>query len=863
MTSFKASTAYVSEHPVRTGIVVVLAVLATGALSALALGYDAPTRAAAQVVPTVTPVVVTAPVVTPVAPAVVPIIPVVIVPTIPTPVTVVSGVTVTAPTTSTDTSTTPTDTSSPSVTTTSPFGPPCCTLTTTDTVTTPVVVTTPPVILPPVITPPITATPPPVDVCPNIDGLQSDIPSGMTKDGSGNCVPPSGNPPSCTLTASASSVLPGTPVTLTWTTQNAASGSIDHGVGNATPITTGSRATVVSANTTYTMTTIGTNGQRVTCAAPVTVTTTNPNTPACTLTASASSVVRGSTVTLSWTSQHLISGTINQGVGNATPIASGSRTVTVTDNTTYTLTGLGTNGQTVSCAAPVTVTTTGGSGPTCTLAASASSVARGGNVTFAWTTTNAASGAIDNGVGSTTPIAGGTTAPVTVNANTTYTLTVLGTNGQTVTCAAPVTVTSTGGGGPACTLSASPTTVTNGNQTTLTWGGTDIASVFIDNDIGTTTGPSGSQSVTVNGVGVHTYTGTFKATNGSTLTCTATVTVESGGGGCVSGCGGGGSSGPRVLLSSLRNPGDQPLSFVYLSQIPYTGLELGPWGTALYWIMLILWSLAAAYLVFFTAMPFAFARVSSFGGKVKEALNSGVALSTHAPAHGDSHHAHAAPVARGHAPAHTSSGAHGHDDHGHHAPVEPPKPTLAADGFRAFTSGGALSIDDIVKGLAREAEAHPEASAHDLPVDFAHAHAPAPVMHVAEAPVAHVSEAPVYAATPAPVAAPISHDVREFLAALIAGNRDAVFGTVRAITRQGGDSEEFLTHAVCALDDAYRAQVDGSVCHPDIAALTANCHPSFLERLVTSLTTAVDGSYSTGVTGVKLALTRALAVVNG
>ncbi|MEK7101065.1 MAG: hypothetical protein AAB921_03120, partial [Patescibacteria group bacterium] len=124
------------------------------------------------------------------------------------------------------------------------------------------------------------------------------------------------------------------------------------------------------------------------------------------------------------------------------------------------------------------------------------------------------------------------------------------------------------------------------------------------------------------------------------------------------------------------------------------------------------------------------------------------------------------------------------------------------------------------------------------------------------------------APTPRPMAeathaTPFNEDVRAFIEALLRGDRETVFGTIRGITRNGGDSEAFLTHAVCALDDAYRSRVDGSTCHPDILAATADCHPSFLERVVTSLTTAVDGSYSTGITGVKLALTRALAVVNG
>ncbi len=742
-------------------------------------------------------------------------------------VTTVSGVTVVAATQ---------DTAGATNVTTQP----CCTLTTPPVTTLPV--TTPTVILPPVVVPPITHT----------------------------------TVPACTLTASASSVAPGSSVQLTWTSQNLASGSINNGIGAVSPLSGGSKSVVVNANTTYTFTGVSSDGQTVNCSAPITVTTINPNVPACTLTASASRVAPGTPVTLTWTTQNVTSGSINNGVGNATPIATGSRSAVVNSDTTYTLTALGTNGQTVTCSAPVTVTTGGGgNGPACTLAASASSVARGASVDLTWTTTNAASAAIDQGVGAASPLAGGTKS-VTVNDNTTYTMTVVGTNGQTITCAAPVTVTTGGGGGgPACTLTADPTSVQNGGSTTLTWGGTNIVSVFIDQDVGTTTSPSGSKSVTVNGVGEHTYTGTFTTTSNTTLTCTAKVTVIGGGGGCTSGCGGGGGGGgPRILFSSLKNPGEQDLAFVYLSQIPYTGLELGPWGTALYWIMLILWSLAAAYLVFFTALPFAFQRAGTFGSKVKEALNTTAHTDTHAVAH-SAHSAqvaesHAAPAAHGH-DAHAAHGSHGgHDAHGHHAPVEPPKPTLAKDGFRAFGSTGALSIDDIVKGLAREAAAHPEASAHDLPANFAHTDVHA---HSAAAPVAHAEEVHAPSAVhhePAPVQASVahtpvavSHDVRDFLAALIAGDREAVFGTIRGITRQGGDSEEFLTHAVCALDDAYRAQVDGSVCHPDIKAITSHCHPSFLERLVTSLTTAVDGSYSTGVTGVKLALTRALAVVNG
>ena len=39
---------------------------------------------------------------------------------------------------------------------------------------------------------------------------------------------------------------------------------------------------------------------------------------------------------------------------------------------------------------------------------------------------------------------------------------------------------------------------------------------------------------------------------------------------------------PTITLSALPRISAQPLAFLYLSQIPYTGFDLGPIGTALY-----------------------------------------------------------------------------------------------------------------------------------------------------------------------------------------------------------------------------------------------------------------------------------------
>jgi len=100
-----------------------------------------------------------------------------------------------------------------------------------------------------------------------------------------------------------------------------------------------------------------------------------------------------------------------------------------------------------------------------------------------------------------------------------------------------------------------------------------------------------------------------------------------------------------------------------------------------------------------------------------------------------------------------------------------------------------------------------------------------------------------------------------FIEALLAGDRERTFGMLREVARSGGDPEAFFTQAACALDDAYRARLEGVPVHPEIARITHDVATPVLERLVTALTVAVDSSYSIGITGAKLALTRALATV--
>lgn len=292
---------------------------------------------------------------------------------------------------------------------------------------------------------------------------------------------------------------------------------------------------------------------------------------------------------------------------------------------------------------------------------------------------------------------------------------------------------------------------------------------------------------------------------------------------------------PEVFLDSVTRPAEPPLASVYLSEMPYTGLDLGPVGTAVYWAMIVLWSGAAAYLVLFNFLPYLFRR----------AATDALAESGHLPGWGPAAAAMpAAPVPAVHQAAHRAAVA---------TSLPPVQRSVAAapapaapvysphEGFRSFATGGTLTIDDIVKGLSRESGMELERSA---PI--------APVAPQVEAPARASQETRAYA-----------DNISGFIEALVNGDREHVFATVRNVSKQGGDPQDFLSEAVCALDDAYRARTEGADVHPEVARVTRDCHPSFLEKVIASLTTALDSTYSAGTTGTKLALTRALAVVNG
>lgn len=577
--------------------------------------------------------------------------------------------------------------------------------------------------------------------------------------------------PVCTLTADKYELAPGEETTIRWTIDNANTASLQHldAISLIAPVD-GSQVT--QALGTYTLRIGDGKGNTDTCVIEITRKVVDPL-PVCTLTADKYVLAAGEETTIRWTIdnateaylQHLDAiSIITPADGSQVTQALGTYTLSVTDG----------KGNTDTC--EIELTRLSVNAPQCVAftADPNSNVNPGSDVTLTWDTENATSVSINNGIGAVA-VDGNTV--VNPTDDTTYTLTVEG-NGQTVTCEAAVDVDSggTGGDNPQCDLfEADPSQIKEGQSTTLRWETTRATKVEINNGIGEVD-LDGDFEVSPDSDTTYTLT----ATRGSEVdTCTTEVDIDGGGGG-------GGRKNPRVSIDVLPPAPEGNFAVVTLSQIPYTGLELGPMGTIFYWTALILWSGALAYLVLFKLFPLIARR----------------------------------PVA---------------------ASIDEPKEEVTRPsyrpegGFASLKREDDISVDDIVRGLSSQSSPQYE--------------------NVDEEYVEEVS-------APLPAAAPrgISTDAAMFLNTIMAGDRTAAFGMLRRAGHTGGQ-EQLMESALVLLDEAYRARIDGTECDADVARICAVADTALLEQVIDALATAVDTSYSKAQTGAKMALTRALSIV--
>jgi hypothetical protein len=150
--------------------------------------------------------------------------------------------------------------------------------------------------------------------------------------------------------------------------------------------------------------------------------------------------------------------------------------------------------------------------------ANPATVAPGQSTTLIWVTQNASSVSISPSVGTVNPSG---SVSVTPTQTTTYTMTATGANGQQVTQAVTVQV-GASGALQILRFAASPTSISPGGKSTLSWSTNGATSVSITPNVGNVT-PNGS--VDVSPSTTTTYTLTATGANGQTVTAPVTVTV--------------------------------------------------------------------------------------------------------------------------------------------------------------------------------------------------------------------------------------------------------------------------------------------------------------------------------------------------
>ena len=277
------------------------------------------------------------------------------------------------------------------------------------------------------------------------------------------------------------SIFAGQTSTLSWSVANATSVTISPEIGTVS--LTGTKNVTPGSTTTYTLTASNSAGNST---ASATITVTSSGAPIITtFSASPTSINAGGSSTLAWDVSGSTSININQGIGGVG--ARGSMAVTPAATTTYTLTaGAVTRSVTVTVdtsnvksTASSTIPT---SAPVISFSASPTAIMLGENITLSWAVTGVKTVTISPNVG-TVPSSG--SMLVIPTATTTYSL-VATNNYGTENTTATVTVTAdTEGTAPVIrSFTATPSSISAGGISSLTWDIVGATSIVIDQGIG-------------------------------------------------------------------------------------------------------------------------------------------------------------------------------------------------------------------------------------------------------------------------------------------------------------------------------------------------------------------------------------------
>ncbi len=323
--------------------------------------------------------------------------------------------------------------------------------------------------------------------------------------------------PTVSLSANPASVTLGASSTLTWSSTNATSCTAS-GAWSGTEATSGTAKETPSAAGTATYT-LGCTGQGGSGQASATVSVNAPAAPTVTISVKPTSVVLGSSATLTWSSTNATSCTAS-GAWSGTEGSSGTATETPTTagSDTYTLTCSGAGGNAKGSA---TLTVTAPVAPTALISVSPSTITLGSSAKLSWSSTNATSCAASGTWSGAEPTTGTQTVQPNATGDKSYVLTCTGPGGS-VGSTATLTVNAPE---PTVTIAVSPSTIIIGSSTTLTWSSTHATSCTASGAWSGSQNTSGTAQVTPTALGTDTYT--LKCTGaGGSDTESATLTVN-------------------------------------------------------------------------------------------------------------------------------------------------------------------------------------------------------------------------------------------------------------------------------------------------------------------------------------------------
>lgn len=317
--------------------------------------------------------------------------------------------------------------------------------------------------------------------------------------------------PTVTLAASPATITVGQSTTLTWSSKDTTSCKAS-GAWSGSEATSGTAKETPSAagTETYTLTCAAVDSDETPSAsASATVTVGAPPTPTVTISVSPTSVVLGSSATLTWSSTNATSCTAS-GAWSGNEATSGTLAVgpSAAGSDVYSLSCTGAGGTAKNSA---TLTVTAPPAPTVTIMAAPGAITLGQSTTLTWSSTNATACTASGAWSGNEATSGTTMETPGATGDASYELTCTGAGGSVSSTA----VVSVDAPAPTVTIISSPSTITLGQSTTLTWSSTHATSCTASGAWSGTEAMSGTATETPSAAGTATYTLTCVGAGGS------------------------------------------------------------------------------------------------------------------------------------------------------------------------------------------------------------------------------------------------------------------------------------------------------------------------------------------------------------